>query len=191
MQTGGRIDAFVSGSGTGGTISGVASYLRMQKPDVRVILADPEGSGLFNRVRFRTMFASQEKEGTKRRHQVDTIVEGIGLNRLTQNFKNGEALINDAVKVTDHEALAMSRWLVERDGLFLGSSSAVNLVASVREALAMRKRGVATGTVVTILCDHGHRHYSKFWNQSYLDDHDYKVDTGVIEALLHSQVSQT
>lgn len=64
--------------GTGGTLSGTSTYLRSRNPDLKVILSDPEGSGLFNKVKFGVMFDIKEREGRKRRHQVDTIVEGIG-----------------------------------------------------------------------------------------------------------------
>lgn len=125
-QCGGRIDAFVAGAGTGGTISGVARFLKPLLPKLEVVLADPQGSGLFNRVVYGVMFDVKEREGTRRRRQVDTIVEGIGINRVTANFEAGKELVDDAVRVTDAQALAMARWLVEKDGIFIGSSSAVN-----------------------------------------------------------------
>lgn len=158
-QTGGRVDAFVAGAGTGGTISGCARYLKERLPEMRVVLADPPGSGLFNRVKYGVMFDIKEREGTRRRHQVDTIVEGIGINRVTHNFEAGRELVDDAVRVTDEEAMAMARFLVEKEGLFVGSSSAVNCVAAVRAA---KKLGEGH-RVVTILCDSGARHLSKFW----------------------------
>ena len=125
-QCNGKLDAFVAGAGTGGTISGVALFLKPKIPNLSVVLADPQGSGLYNRVRYGVMFDIKEREGTRRRRQVDTIVEGIGINRVTANFEVGKELVDDAVRVTDAQALAMARWLVEKDGLFLGSSSAVN-----------------------------------------------------------------
>jgi cysteine synthase len=160
-QTGGRIDAFVAGAGTGGTISGVARYLKEEAglKAVRIVLADPQGSGLYNRIKHGVMYSSTEREGTRRRQQVDTIVEGIGINRVTQNFTAGESLVDEAVQVTDDQACRMARWLVENDGIFAGSSSAVNLVAAVETALKL-PRG---STVVTILCDSGTRHLSRFW----------------------------
>jgi cysteine synthase A len=163
-QTGGQFAAFVAGAGTGGTISGVASYLKeeMAMNDLQVVLADPEGSGLYNKVKYGVMYSPHEKEGTRRRQQVDTIVEGIGINRLTENFEKGRELIDDAVKVTDVQAARMARWLVERDGIFVGSSSAVNCVAAVVTALRLKDRG-KEGKVVTILCDSGSRHIGKFW----------------------------
>lgn len=131
-QCDGKLDAFVAGAGTGGTISGVALFLKPKLPDLTVVLADPQGSGLYNRVRYGVMFDLKEKEGTRRRRQVDTIVEGIGINRVTANFDVGKDLVDDAIRVTDTQALAMARWLVEKDGIFVGSSSAVNckLIAS-------------------------------------------------------------
>lgn len=125
-QCGRKIDAFVTGAGTGGTITGVARFLKEKLPNVKIVLADPQGSGLFNRIRFGVMFDPKEKEGTRRRQQVDTIVEGIGINRVTANFEAGRERVDDAIKVTDDQALAMARWLAEKDGIFIGSSSAVN-----------------------------------------------------------------
>ncbi|CAD6566855.1 MAG: hypothetical protein TREMPRED_003032 [Tremellales sp. Tagirdzhanova-0007] len=146
-QTSGVIDAFVSGAGTGGTIAGTGRFLKKHVPHLRVVLSDPEGSGLFNKVRFNVMFDPKESEGKKRRHQVDTVVEGIGMNRITQNFAKGLDIIDDAYRISDAEAVAMSRFLVQHDGLYLGASSACNLVACVRLAKTL-SRG---SRIVTIL----------------------------------------
>ncbi|KAL4765112.1 putative cysteine synthase [Aspergillus foveolatus] len=158
-QCNGSLDAFVAGAGTGGTISGVALYLKPRIPNMTVVVADPQGSGLYNRVRYGVMFDTKEKEGTRRRRQVDTIVEGIGINRVTANFEAGRELVDDAVRVTDAQALAMARWLVEKDGIFAGSSSAVNCFAAVKTAL---KLGPGH-RIVTMLSDSGSRHLSRFW----------------------------
>lgn len=160
-QTDGQLDAFVSGAGTGGTLSGVAKYLKeeMKMSGLKVVLADPQGSGLYNKVRHGVMYSSTEREGTRRRQQVDSMVEGVGINRITDNFEAGRELVNDAVKVTDDQAARMARWLVEKDGMFLGSSSAVNCVAAVVAAMDLPEGS----RVVTVLCDPGTRHLSKFW----------------------------
>ncbi|TKA22991.1 hypothetical protein B0A50_07209 [Salinomyces thailandicus] len=162
-QTHGRLDAFVAGAGTGGTISGVALALKPLLPKLKVILADPQGSGLYNKIKYGVMFSSTEAEGTRRRHQVDSIVEGIGVNRLTRNFEAGIHLIDDAVKVSDERAMMMARWLVEKEGLFVGASSAVNCVAAATVARQFRSEGRAGARIVTVLCDSGNRHLSKFW----------------------------
>ena len=141
---------------------------------IDIVLADPQGSGLFNKVKYGVMYNQTEAEGKRRRHQVDTIVEGIGLNRLTKNFEMGIPYYDDAICVSDQEAVSMSRHLVLKDGLFLGSSSAVNCVAAVKTALKLKaQRGtideLSPITVVTILCDSGSRHLSKFWNDEALE----------------------
>ncbi|KAI8086046.1 tryptophan synthase beta subunit-like PLP-dependent enzyme [Halteromyces radiatus] len=158
-QTQGRLDALVLGAGTGGTLSGLTCYLKPLIPNLKVFLADPQGSGLYNKVKYNTMYAPTEKEGTRRRHQVDTVVEGIGVNRLTRNFDIGRQWVDDAYRVTDDEAVRMSRFLVREDGLYLGSSSAVNCVAAVRVAKQLGPGHV----IVTLLNDSGQRHLTKFW----------------------------
>lgn len=183
-QTGGRLDAFVAGAGTGGTISGVTKYLKEEKKltNLRVVLADPQGSGLYNKIRHGVMYSPTEREGTRRRQQVDTMVEGIGINRITENLEAARALIDDAVRVTDDQALRMARWLVEHDGIFVGSSSAVNCVAAVATALRMPKGS----RVVTILCDSGTRHLSKFWKhigEMGLEDETQEQDEDLLAVL--------
>ncbi|PWY69889.1 cysteine synthase [Aspergillus eucalypticola CBS 122712] len=176
-QCEGKLDAFVAGAGTGGTISGVALFLKPKIPNLHVVLADPQGSGLYNRVRFGVMFDYKEREGTRRRRQVDTIVEGIGINRVTANFEAGKELVNDAVRVTDAQALAMARWLVEKDGIFIGSSSAVNCFAAVKTAM---KLGPGH-RIVTVLSDSGSRHLSRFWAKA--GDVGGAVDTKLEDVL--------
>lgn len=179
-QTGGVVDAFVSGAGTGGTISGTAAFLKKHVPDLKVVLSDPEGSGLFNKVKYNVMYDAKESEGKKRRHQVDTVVEGIGINRITQNLSKGLEFIDDAYRISDEEAVAMSRYLVLHDGLYLGSSSACNLLACVRVAKRMR----SGAKIVTILCDAGHRHQNKFWSDGYLAGVGITPDLTIIDRLL-------
>ncbi|KAI9437686.1 PALP-domain-containing protein [Lactarius indigo] len=202
-QTNGEVAAFVAGAGTGGTIAGTGQFLKSMADDVLVALADPEGSGLYNKVKHGVMYDHKESEGTRRRHQVDTVVEGIGINRLTKNIELALPVIDDAFRITDAEAVSMARFLVQRDGLFLGSSSAVNLVACVK---LVRKLGWNNGEkVVTVLCDSGARHYSKFWcvavtvvagrlsllklmdgsrNDAYLSKAGIPIDVGIVQDLL-------
>ncbi|KAF8971102.1 PALP-domain-containing protein [Flammula alnicola] len=183
-QTSGRVDAFVAGAGTGGTVAGTGQYLKSMNEDVYVAIADPEGSGLYNKVKHGVMFDRKESEGTKRRHQVDTVVEGIGINRMTQNIELALPILDDAFRITDAEAVAMSRYLVKHDGLFLGSSSACNLVACVK---LVKQKGWTEGkTIVTILCDSGTRHYSKFWNDDYLRKAKIPIDPQIMDELLQS-----
>lgn len=168
----GPVDAFVTGSGTGGTIAGVGRYLKERSSRTRVVLADPQGSGLANRVNFGVMYDSVEQEGTRRRHQVDTVVEGIGLNRLTWNFKQGERYIDEAVRVSDAQAAKMARFLCVNDGLFWGSLAAVNCVAAVRTA---QKYGPGQ-RIVVVACDSGDRHLLKFWKTAQAAPRDITLD---------------
>jgi len=161
----------------------VGKFLKSVNKNVVIALADPEGSGLHNKIRHGVLFDPREREGTKRRHQVDSVVEGIGLNRLTKNLERALPHISDSYRITDSEAASMSRHIAQRDGLFLGSSSACNLVAAVRLA---RKLGKGSGkTIVTILCDSGSRHLSKFWNDEYLKSAGIPMDTSFVQGLLH------
>jgi len=155
--------AFVSGAGTGGTLAGVSCYLKEKHPNAQVYLADPQGSSLYSKVVHGVLYTQEEAEGHRRRHQNDSIVEGVGLNRLTRNF--AAAKVDGAFKVTDAEAIEMSRYLVRAEGLFLGSSSAVNCCACVKLARKLKDSNTDLSTVriVTILCDDGSRYLSRFW----------------------------
>lgn len=161
-QMNGEVDMFITGSGTGGTIAGVSKFLKGKNSDIKVVLADPQGSGLANRVNYGVMYDSVEKEGTRRRHQVDTLIEGVGLNRLTWNFQQAEQYIDYAERVTDEEALLMAKYLSVTEGLFWGPSAALNCVAAVKAAL----RYGPGHNIVVIACDSGARHLLKFWKSA-------------------------
>jgi len=150
-QTGGRVDGFVCSVGTGGTLAGVAAYLRAQKPAVRIGLADPGGAALYN------YYAHGDLRVTG-----ESITEGIGQSRLTGNL---EGFTPDfACQVTDAEALPYVFDLLQHEGLCLGGSSAINIAGAVRLA-----RELGPGhTIVTILCDNGTRYQSKLFNPSFL-----------------------
>ena len=132
-QTRGTLHAFVAAAGTGGTLAGVGAALRARDPGVRLYLVDPPGSSLYNRVTRGVMYAATEAEGKRMRHQVDTITEGIGINRLTANFLRAPRL-DGAFRGSDQEAIAMARHLRAADGLFIGSSAAMNAVGALRVA---------------------------------------------------------
>ncbi|KAH6562359.1 hypothetical protein BASA50_006557 [Batrachochytrium salamandrivorans] len=163
----GHLDAFVMGAGTGGTLGGVAHFLKPLLPDLKIVLADPDGSGLFNKVKHNVMYTPEQAEGKRRRHQVDTIVEGIGNNRITSILRLVlDGCVDDAVRVSDQDAVEMSRYLMREEGLFVGSSSAVHCVAVCRVA----KQLGPGHTLLTLLCDHGSRHLTKFWSPTYIQE---------------------
>ena len=168
QQTNGNIQAFCMSSGTGGTISGVGTYLKEQSEDsdCKVCLVDPPGSSLYNKVKYNVAFAKEQSERGLLRHRYDTIAEGIGLDRITKNFSLGieHGVLDDAVRVTDQEAVDFAHWLLKEEGLFVGSSSAMNVIGAVRVAMEMD----ANSTVVTVICDGGQRHLTRFWNRDFV-----------------------
>lgn len=111
-QLNGKIDAFVSASGTGGTIAGVSKYLKEKNSSVHVRLVDPMGSGLYSYI----TNGKIESSGS-------SMTEGIGIMRLTANFK--EAVIDDAVQVGDQDMISMLYHLAQHDGLLVGTSAAL------------------------------------------------------------------
>jgi cysteine synthase A len=148
---GGRIDAFTCAVGTGGTLAGVGIALKERDAAVRIVLADPMGSALYSYFKTGALHA----EG-------NSITEGIGNGRITANLAG--APIDDAVQVSDEEALPIVFDLVKEEGLVLGGSSGVNIGAAIKVA-----RMLGPGhRIVTILCDGGSRYQSKLFNPAFL-----------------------
>lgn len=151
-DTGERLDAFVAATGTGGTLGGVSRYLKQHRPQVRTVLADPQGSALYHWV----------KSGTLKAEGPGSITEGIGIGRVTANL--ADSPIDDAVHVTDVAAVAAVYRLLYEDGLFLGGASGVNVAGAVQVA-----RALGPGhTVVTVLCDSGHKYASRLFKPAWL-----------------------
>lgn len=150
----GQVDAFVSACGTGGTLAGVSRYLKEKKSSVHIRLIDPMGSGLYSH--FKT--GKIESSGT-------SITEGIGIMRLTANFK--EALIDSAVQVEDQKMISMLFHIQKNDGLLVGTSSALNLYGAYQYALENKNSGQK---IVTILCDSALRYKSKIFNDAFLSE---------------------
>mmetsp|Transcript_13259 Transcript_13259/g.29315 ORF Transcript_13259/g.29315 Transcript_13259/m.29315 type:complete len:465 (+) Transcript_13259:96-1490(+) len=167
-QAMGKLDAFVMSSGTGGTISGVGRYLKSRSPFVRVVLVDPPGSALYSKVKYGVAYASEQSERALKRHRYDTLAEGIGLDRVTANFAMGcdTCAIDDAIQISDQEAVDMAHWLLREEGIFVGSSSAMNVAGAVRVASSMPP----DSRTVTVICDGGQRHVSRFWNKKFITE---------------------
>ena len=102
------------GAGTGGTIAGVATFLHDRDESVRVYLVDPPGSALYHAVRSGVCFAPEQTERRIQRNRYDTITEGIGLDRLTTNFRRALPHVTEAYKGTDQEAVSFSDALLLR-----------------------------------------------------------------------------
>ncbi|MEQ7156371.1 cysteine synthase A [Brevundimonas aurifodinae] len=150
-QTEGKVDAFVSAVGSGGTIAGVSAYLREKNPDIRIALADPAGASLFN------WFTRGEMTG-----EGSSITEGIGVARITGNLEGFRP--DHAYRIEDAEFLPILFDLVRDEGLSLGGSAGVNVAGAVRLA-----REIGPGkTIVTPLCDPGVRYASRLFNADFL-----------------------
>jgi cystathionine beta-synthase len=143
-QTDGRVTAFVAGVGTGGTLSGVARYLKERKPDVKIVGADPEGSVLSG--------------GSPRPWKV----EGIGEDFVPKTFNS--QLVDDWVRVSDTESFHYARALSRREGILAGGSSGTNVAAALRYARRLTRDDV----VVTLVCDTGRNYLSKFFDDEWL-----------------------
>ncbi|XP_050112597.1 cysteine synthase 2-like isoform X2 [Malus sylvestris] len=176
-QTGGNVDAFVAAAGTGGTLAGVSGFLQEKKSNVKCYLIDPPGSGFINKVTRGVTYTREEAEGRRLKNPFDTITEGIGINRITKKFMM--AKLDGAFRGTDREAVEMSRFLMKNNGLFLGSSSAMNCVGAVRAAQSLGPGH----TIVTILCDSGMRHLSKFCSAEYLSQYGLTPSASGLEFL--------
>ena len=150
-QTGGRIDAFTCACGTGGTLAGVSLALKERNPGVRIVLADPHGSNLYGWVKNGDLSI----EGS-------SITEGIGQSRVPDNLAG--AVIDDAERIPDAEALEQIFDVLIHEGLSVGTSSGINIAAAIRVAKAMGPGH----TIVTILCDGGSRYQSKLFNPAFL-----------------------
>src|ERR1700728_2488595 len=151
QQTGGKVDGFVASVGSGGTLAGVSIGLKKMNPKIRVVLADPMGSALYNYYKHGVL----KSEGS-------SITEGIGQGRVTANLEG--AVIDDAYQITDEEAVPIIFDLLEHEGLCLGGSTGINIAGAIRLA-----KELGPGhTIVTVLCDYGSRYQSKLFNPDFM-----------------------
>ena len=150
-DTNGKVDAFVSAVGAGGTLAGTARFLKEKNPAVKIVLADPHGSALHSWATTGELKA----EGT-------SITEGIGTTRITANFEGTP--IDAAERIGDLEAVKRVYGLLREEGLFVGGSSGINVAAAVATA---RKLGPGH-TIVTLLCDRGSLYFKRLFNPAWL-----------------------
>jgi cystathionine beta-synthase len=155
QQMDGKIDTFVCGAGTGGTLSGVGGYLKDKNKDVEIILADPEGSILASCV---NTGAAPEEVGS-------WYVEGIGEDFIPDNCDLG--LVSLAYTISDKEAFNTARQLLTKEGIIAGSSSGTLLAAALKYCREQNE----CKRVVTLVCDTGNRYLSKLFNDDWTTEH--------------------
>ncbi|MGA2398549.1 MAG: cysteine synthase A [Steroidobacteraceae bacterium] len=156
-DTGGKIDAFCAATGTGGTLAGVAAYLKSMSPRIRIVLVDPPGSALYHYV----------KDGELKTDGGSSITEGIGTGRVTANLEG--APIDDALRISDAETVSFVYRLLREEGLLLGSTAGINVAAAVRIA-----RELGPGhSIVTVLCDGGAKYQSRLFNKAWIEERGF------------------
>jgi cysteine synthase A len=138
--------------GSGGTLAGIANYLREQKADVQIGLADPPGAALYEYYKNGEL----KSEGS-------SITEGIGQGRITANLEG--LTVDHPFQIPDAESLQVAFDLLKYEGLVLGSSSGVNVAGAIRMAKAMGPGH----TIITILCDGAAKYQSKMFNREFLE----------------------
>jgi len=153
-QTDGKITHFVAGAGTGGTVSGVGRYLKERNPNVRVVVADPDGS----------IFREYHRTGTVTQGQPYK-VEGVGNDKIPETLHFD--YIDDIVTVSDRDAFQMARRITREEGLFVGGSTGMIVTAALQIA---RQVDDPDACVVAVLCDTGERYLSKVFNEEWLQE---------------------
>ncbi|NOW97486.1 pyridoxal-phosphate dependent enzyme [Mucilaginibacter sp. SG564] len=160
-QTGGKITHLVAGVGTGGTISGIARYLKEQNPNIQVLGIDTYGS----------VFKKYKETGIMDKNEIyPYITEGIGEDFLPQNVDFN--LIDHFEKVTDQDAALMTREIARKEGIFAGNSTG----SAVAGALQMKDKFKEGDVVVIIFPDHGTRYLGKMYNDDWLRDRGFLKD---------------
>jgi cysteine synthase A len=152
QQTGGKVDGFICAIGTGGTVAGVATYLREKKNDIVIGIADPKGAAMYN------LFAHGEAKAS----EGGSITEGIGLGRVTRIIE--DIKVDKPYLIPDEEAVPLIFELAEHEGLCMGGSTGINIAGAIRLAKDMGPGH----TIVTILADYGARYQSKLFNPQFL-----------------------
>lgn len=153
-QMGGEIDVFVAGAGTGGTISGIGKYLKEKNKDIKIVLADPVGSILYDLVHHGKVI---DPPGRYK-------VEGVGEDMLPDNVHLN--VIDDAVKVDDKTSFGLTRELIAKEGLCVGPSSAMALAG----AFEYSKKLTKPSNILTLLPDSGKGYLSKVFNDEWMKE---------------------
>ena len=166
-QTNGNVDAFVASVGTGGTLAGTTLFLKTENPEVHAVCADPYGAAMWS---WFTHGHTDIDDG-------DSFAEGIGQGRVTRNVAG--IAMDKAYRINDQLALSIVYQLLREEGIFLGLSSGINIGGALRYAL---ESGPGK-TIVTILCDSGHKYQSKLFNKDWLRENGLDPELSINQAL--------
>jgi cystathionine beta-synthase len=176
-QTGGRITHFVAAAGTGGTLSGVARYLKEKNPKVQIVAADPQGSILAG------LWLQGRDPNAANPQGAPYKVEGIGQDKLPGTLDL--SLLDDYVTVNDRDAFAMARRLTREEGLFVGGSAGLITHAALQLA---RRLDDPEACVVSFLCDTGERYLSKLYNDEWMRENQLlEPDRATLAQLLNAK----
>ncbi|KAF1928321.1 cysteine synthase [Didymella exigua CBS 183.55] len=157
-QTAGTVDAFTCATGTGGSLAGTTRFLKeASQGRVKAYLADPPGSVLHSYIQSGGKLA--ERAG-------GSITEGIGQGRVTDNLAPEIELLDGSVHISDEKTIAMVYRCLDEEGLYLGASSCLNVVAA-KEVAEMLGPG---NTVVTLLCDGAYRYADRLFSRRWLEE---------------------
>lgn len=156
-QTEGKLDVFVAGAGTGGTVSGTGKYLKEKNPEVKILCPDPVGSILYD------LFYHKEVRNPPQPYKV----EGVGEDMLPDNVHLD--VIDDFVQVTDKESFMLTRDLVSKEGICVGPSSAMALMGAIKYSETLDK----PANFLIMMADSGRAYLSKAFNDDWLRDNDF------------------
>jgi cystathionine beta-synthase len=156
-QTEGKIDVFVAGAGTGGTVSGVGKYLKEKNPNVKILCPDPIGSILHD------LFYYKEVKEPPQPYKV----EGVGEDMLPDNVHLD--VIDDFVRVSDKESFLLVREIVQKEGICVGPSSAMALAGAFKYS----EKFTTPMTFVVFMADSGRAYLSKAFNDDWMKDNDF------------------
>ena len=137
-DTEGKIDCFIAGVGTGGTVSGTGRFLKAKNPNIRIVAVEPKASPLIS-------------EGVAGPHAI----QGIGANFIPKNYDG--SVVDEVIQVSNEDALATGRTLPQTEGFLVGISSGAALWAATQVALRPEMKGK---TIVVMLPDSGERYLS-------------------------------
>lgn len=152
-QTDGKIDVFIAGVGTGGTVSGVGQYLKEKNPNIKIVGVDPVGSILYDHFKTGKITEAYSYK-----------IEGIGEDFLPGTYNH--EILDDMVQVGDKESFLMTRQLVREEGIFCGVSCG-SAVAGALKYVRQEKLG-KDKLVVVLLPDSGSRYLSKVFNDDWM-----------------------